>query len=223
MTDPATAHPSATPAMACPRDASRLLGADERLCDSHTPGALGGHRRNRMYGRLDCPTALRALAAGTTAPSGSSSPTNRQPSTPATARAPSACPPSTGPGRQPAPLPATGPWAAGRGPHPTGRTSPHPTGRGAPRRALRVRRLHPTHPLVRRQPFGRSQGPAASLRVVGREGSFCTPRSTTGSRSSEIPAADGTPTAPTALRSSSAHPCSSDRAEHSSTRTRTGA
>jgi hypothetical protein len=42
----------------------RLLGADRRFYDSHTPGALGGHRRNRIYGRLDCPTALRALARG---------------------------------------------------------------------------------------------------------------------------------------------------------------
>jgi hypothetical protein len=64
MTDPATAPPSATPATACPRDTWRLLGADRRFYDSHTPGALGGHRRNRIYGRLDCPTALRALTRG---------------------------------------------------------------------------------------------------------------------------------------------------------------
>jgi hypothetical protein len=42
----------------------RLLGADRRFYESHTPGALGGHGRNRIYGRLDCPTALRALARG---------------------------------------------------------------------------------------------------------------------------------------------------------------
>jgi hypothetical protein len=64
MTDPATAPPSATPARACPRGTWRLLGADRRFYDSHTPGALGGHRRSRIYGRLDCPTALRALARG---------------------------------------------------------------------------------------------------------------------------------------------------------------
>lgn len=28
------------------------------------PGTLGGHRRARLYGRLDCPSALRAIAAG---------------------------------------------------------------------------------------------------------------------------------------------------------------
>lgn len=28
------------------------------------PGTLGGHRRQRIYGRLDCPSALRAIASG---------------------------------------------------------------------------------------------------------------------------------------------------------------
>ncbi|GFG55160.1 Ada metal-binding domain-containing protein [Mycolicibacterium agri] len=27
-------------------------------------GTLGGHRKTRIYGRLDCPTALRAIAKG---------------------------------------------------------------------------------------------------------------------------------------------------------------
>ncbi len=31
---------------------------------SDRPGALGGHRRTRIYGRLDCPAARRALARG---------------------------------------------------------------------------------------------------------------------------------------------------------------
>jgi len=31
---------------------------------STTPGLLGGHRRQRIYGRLDCPSALLALAKG---------------------------------------------------------------------------------------------------------------------------------------------------------------
>ena len=31
---------------------------------STTPGALGGHRGSRIYGRLDCPSALRAIARG---------------------------------------------------------------------------------------------------------------------------------------------------------------
>jgi len=42
----------------------RLLGVDGRPCRSPTPGALGGHARNRIYGRLDCPSALRWLARG---------------------------------------------------------------------------------------------------------------------------------------------------------------
>jgi len=41
-----------------------LLGADNRPYLSPTPGRLGGHRRSKLYGRLDCPSALRALAAG---------------------------------------------------------------------------------------------------------------------------------------------------------------
>jgi methylphosphotriester-DNA--protein-cysteine methyltransferase len=31
---------------------------------SATAGAFGGHRRSRIYGRLDCPSALRAIAKG---------------------------------------------------------------------------------------------------------------------------------------------------------------
>ena len=42
----------------------RLLGADGRPCDSAVPGTLGGHRCTRIYGRLDCPSALRAIARG---------------------------------------------------------------------------------------------------------------------------------------------------------------
>jgi len=41
-----------------------LLDATGRSYTSTTPGTLGGHRRNKLYGRLDCPSALRALAAG---------------------------------------------------------------------------------------------------------------------------------------------------------------
>ena len=32
----------------------RLLGADGAEALSRTPGTLGGHRRNKIYGRLDC-------------------------------------------------------------------------------------------------------------------------------------------------------------------------
>lgn len=41
-----------------------LLGADGTPYASPVPGTLGGHRRARLYGRLDCPSALRAIAAG---------------------------------------------------------------------------------------------------------------------------------------------------------------
>jgi hypothetical protein len=42
----------------------RLLDADRREYLSRVPGEVGGHRRNRIYGRLDCPSALRWLAKG---------------------------------------------------------------------------------------------------------------------------------------------------------------
>ena len=42
----------------------RLIGPDGRPYDSTRPGTLGGHRGGRIYGRLDCPAALRALARG---------------------------------------------------------------------------------------------------------------------------------------------------------------
>jgi methylphosphotriester-DNA--protein-cysteine methyltransferase len=41
-----------------------LLGRDGRFYPSDTPGTLGGHRRSKIYGRLDCPAALRAIARG---------------------------------------------------------------------------------------------------------------------------------------------------------------
>jgi methylphosphotriester-DNA--protein-cysteine methyltransferase len=31
---------------------------------SASPGAFGGHRKAKLYGRLDCPAALRAIKAG---------------------------------------------------------------------------------------------------------------------------------------------------------------
>ncbi|MFL6564021.1 MAG: Ada metal-binding domain-containing protein [Burkholderiales bacterium] len=42
----------------------RLTAADGRTYDSRRPGSLGGHRGTRIYGRLDCPAALRAIARG---------------------------------------------------------------------------------------------------------------------------------------------------------------
>lgn len=41
-----------------------LIGADGRPHASQTPGTLGGHRGNRVYGRLDCRGALRWIARG---------------------------------------------------------------------------------------------------------------------------------------------------------------
>lgn len=41
-----------------------LLGPDRRSYRSAVPGTLGGHRGTRIYGKLDCPTALRAIARG---------------------------------------------------------------------------------------------------------------------------------------------------------------
>ncbi|WP_329565685.1 Ada metal-binding domain-containing protein [Streptomyces sp. NBC_01361] len=41
-----------------------LLGRSGTPYLSTTPGTLGGHRRGRLYGRLDCPSALRAISRG---------------------------------------------------------------------------------------------------------------------------------------------------------------
>lgn len=45
-------------------DTWRLIGPDGKPYLSDQPGTLGGHRRSRVYGRLDCPAALRAIARG---------------------------------------------------------------------------------------------------------------------------------------------------------------
>ena len=41
-----------------------LTGPNGQAYCSERPGTLGGHRRGRIYGRLDCPSALRAIAKG---------------------------------------------------------------------------------------------------------------------------------------------------------------
>ena len=41
----------------------RLLGP-AGFYDSPYPGLMGGHRRERIYGRLECPSAARWLALG---------------------------------------------------------------------------------------------------------------------------------------------------------------
>lgn len=41
-----------------------LTGADGRPYPSPIKGTWGGHRGGKIYGRLDCPAALRAIARG---------------------------------------------------------------------------------------------------------------------------------------------------------------
>jgi hypothetical protein len=41
-----------------------LVGPDRGSYRSKTPGTVGGHRGSKIYGRLDCPAALRAIARG---------------------------------------------------------------------------------------------------------------------------------------------------------------
>ena len=41
-----------------------LIGPDGLPCASEVPGTLGGNRRGKLYGRLDCPSALRAIRQG---------------------------------------------------------------------------------------------------------------------------------------------------------------
>ena len=42
----------------------KLTGPNNQTYESDSPGTLGGHRRGRVYGRLNCRAALRAVAAG---------------------------------------------------------------------------------------------------------------------------------------------------------------
>ena len=41
-----------------------LVGPDGRRWHGAQPGTFGGHRGSRIYGRLDCRAALRAIAKG---------------------------------------------------------------------------------------------------------------------------------------------------------------
>jgi hypothetical protein len=47
-----------------PQKQFRLLDSNGHIVSSDTPGLLGGNRRLKIYGRLDCPSALRALPRG---------------------------------------------------------------------------------------------------------------------------------------------------------------
>jgi hypothetical protein len=66
-----------------------LLGPDRQPYQSATPGVLGGHRRSRVYGRLDCRVTRsgQSLVAPTSGIACSSL-TNRPPSRPGTGNAP---------------------------------------------------------------------------------------------------------------------------------------
>src|SRR5271155_1658722 len=44
----------------------RLVGRDGAEYLSPAKGLVGGHHRSKIYGRLDCPSALRAIAKGDT-------------------------------------------------------------------------------------------------------------------------------------------------------------
>ena len=41
-----------------------LIAGDRKPYVSENPGTLGGHRRNKIYGRLDCRTALMWIEKG---------------------------------------------------------------------------------------------------------------------------------------------------------------
>lgn len=41
-----------------------LLNEDGKPYKSTTPGTLGGYSKKKIYGRLDCPSALRHIANG---------------------------------------------------------------------------------------------------------------------------------------------------------------
>ena len=42
----------------------KLIGNDGKAYTSVEPGQFGGHRKLKIYGKLDCPSALRHIANG---------------------------------------------------------------------------------------------------------------------------------------------------------------
>ncbi|WTW94016.1 metal-binding protein [Streptomycetaceae bacterium NBC_01309] len=64
MTDPLAAAPGSATHPAAAARAYTLISPDGTAYRSTRPGTLGGYRRRRLYGRLDCPSALRAIARG---------------------------------------------------------------------------------------------------------------------------------------------------------------
>jgi Metal binding domain of Ada len=57
-------HGAATRTVSSVVNRYRLIGRNGLEYSSATPGTLGGHRRTKVYGRLDCPSALRWIARG---------------------------------------------------------------------------------------------------------------------------------------------------------------
>ena len=42
----------------------KLIDQNGKQYESEEPGLFGGHRKLKIYGRLDCPSALRYIAKG---------------------------------------------------------------------------------------------------------------------------------------------------------------
>ena len=42
----------------------KLIGQDGKPYFSDTPGKLGGHKKLKIYGKLNCPSAIRHIANG---------------------------------------------------------------------------------------------------------------------------------------------------------------
>lgn len=42
----------------------KLIDKDRKVYISKTPGKFGGHRKLKIYGKLDCPSALRHIEKG---------------------------------------------------------------------------------------------------------------------------------------------------------------
>jgi methylphosphotriester-DNA--protein-cysteine methyltransferase len=47
-----------------PSKTYRLIAADGTTYESSDPGVLGGHKKSKIYGTLDCPGALRWISRG---------------------------------------------------------------------------------------------------------------------------------------------------------------
>ena len=89
-----------------------LLGADGRPVQSNVEGRWGGHRRARIYGRLDCPSAQRAIARGGYVRHRVFFADEATRSPRAIVRAPSAAPAATSRGKPPRVQPSVGRVAA---------------------------------------------------------------------------------------------------------------